>query len=200
MLSILCVTLYDWRAKSPQIVGGEIRCTAYMPIKCKKSKSFWFSHVYAFVFVCVCVCLYLGVIQIIKKIENNNIEQPFVLFFFFFLIECSQTFWAQINNLIIKIRLRPNNSKFLFSFLIFVSVYGRYWTGGVGKSSLVLRFIKGTFRESYIPTIEDTYRQVSFLNFFILSSSSSLIRSFVNWEYYDPHDVSTIYTFIKYLE
>lgn len=33
-------------------------------------------------------------------------------------------------------------------------------TGGVGKSSLVLRFIKGTFRESYIPTIEDTYRQV----------------------------------------
>lgn len=33
--------------------------------------------------------------------------------------------------------------------------------GGVGKSSLVLRFIKGTFRESYIPTIEDTYRQVS---------------------------------------
>lgn len=38
-----------------------------------------------------------------------------------------------------------------------------WWmTGGVGKSSLVLRFIKGTFRESYIPTIEDTYRQVRF--------------------------------------
>lgn len=32
--------------------------------------------------------------------------------------------------------------------------------GGVGKSSLVLRFIKGTFKECYIPTIEDTYRQV----------------------------------------
>lgn len=39
-----------------------------------------------------------------------------------------------------------------------VVVFG---AGGVGKSSLVLRFIKGTFRESYIPTIEDTYRQVT---------------------------------------
>lgn len=39
-----------------------------------------------------------------------------------------------------------------------VVVFG---AGGVGKSSLVLRFIKGTFRENYIPTIEDTYRQVS---------------------------------------
>ncbi|XP_022256783.1 GTP-binding protein Di-Ras2-like [Limulus polyphemus] len=38
-----------------------------------------------------------------------------------------------------------------------VVVFG---AGGVGKSSLVLRFIQGTFRESYIPTIEDTYRQV----------------------------------------
>ncbi|XP_023210837.1 GTP-binding protein Di-Ras2-like [Centruroides vittatus] len=38
-----------------------------------------------------------------------------------------------------------------------VVVFG---AGGVGKSSLVLRFIKGTFRENYIPTIEDTYRQV----------------------------------------
>ncbi|GLD47893.1 GTP-binding protein Di-Ras1 [Lates japonicus] len=32
--------------------------------------------------------------------------------------------------------------------------------GGVGKSSLVLRFVKGTFRDTYIPTVEDTYRQV----------------------------------------
>lgn len=39
-----------------------------------------------------------------------------------------------------------------------VVVFG---AGGVGKSSLVLRFVKGSFRESYIPTIEDTYRQVS---------------------------------------
>ncbi|XP_025073869.1 GTP-binding protein Di-Ras2 [Pogonomyrmex barbatus] len=38
-----------------------------------------------------------------------------------------------------------------------VVVFG---AGGVGKSSLVLRFVKGSFRESYIPTIEDTYRQV----------------------------------------
>lgn len=45
-----------------------------------------------------------------------------------------------------------------------VVVFG---AGGVGKSSLVLRFIKGTFRESYIPTIEDTYRQVNFIYVFL---------------------------------
>ncbi|KAL7879339.1 hypothetical protein SRHO_G00015930 [Serrasalmus rhombeus] len=38
-----------------------------------------------------------------------------------------------------------------------VVVFG---AGGVGKSSLVLRFVKGTFRDAYIPTVEDTYRQV----------------------------------------
>ena len=39
-----------------------------------------------------------------------------------------------------------------------VAVFG---ASGVGKSSLVLRFVKGTFREAYIPTIEDTFRQAS---------------------------------------
>lgn len=40
-----------------------------------------------------------------------------------------------------------------------VVVFG---AGGVGKTSLVLRFVKGIFRENYVPTIEDTYRQVCF--------------------------------------
>ncbi|KAF7638532.1 hypothetical protein Mgra_00001906 [Meloidogyne graminicola] len=40
-----------------------------------------------------------------------------------------------------------------------------YWValfgaGGVGKSSLVQRFIKNTFTDNYFPTIEDTYQQV----------------------------------------
>ncbi|VDD98055.1 unnamed protein product [Enterobius vermicularis] len=38
-----------------------------------------------------------------------------------------------------------------------VAVFG---AGGVGKSSIIMRFIKGTFSESYVPTVEDTYRQV----------------------------------------
>lgn len=38
-----------------------------------------------------------------------------------------------------------------------VVVFG---AGGVGKSSLVLRFVRGVYRDSYVPTIEDTYRQV----------------------------------------
>jgi GTPase SAR1 family protein len=29
-----------------------------------------------------------------------------------------------------------------------------------GKTNCVLRFVNGQFRENYIPTIEDTYRQV----------------------------------------
>ena len=29
-----------------------------------------------------------------------------------------------------------------------------------GKTNCVLRFVSGQFRENYIPTVEDTYRQV----------------------------------------
>ncbi|NXA50497.1 DIRA2 protein, partial [Nothocercus julius] len=38
-----------------------------------------------------------------------------------------------------------------------VVVFG---AAGVGKSSLALRFVRGTFREACVPTVEDTYRQV----------------------------------------
>lgn len=38
-----------------------------------------------------------------------------------------------------------------------VVVFG---SAGVGKTSLVLRFVRGKFSDTYVPTIEDTYRQV----------------------------------------
>ncbi|XP_077000001.1 GTP-binding protein Di-Ras3-like [Tamandua tetradactyla] len=33
-------------------------------------------------------------------------------------------------------------------------------SAGVGKSALVQKWVRGTFRDVYLPTIEDTYRQV----------------------------------------
>lgn len=71
-------------------------------------------------------------------------------------------------------RVSANILKCWHKILLQVAVFG---AGGVGKSSigrkvfcdskklfhkfiLVLRFIKNTFSESYVPTVEDTYTQV----------------------------------------
>lgn len=56
-----------------------------------------------------------------------------------------------------------------------VAVFG---AGGVGKSSLTLRFVKGTFSENYVPTIEDTYRQVGTAS---LTSACLLLKEMRKW-------------------
>lgn len=43
-----------------------------------------------------------------------------------------------------------------------VVVFG---SAGVGKSSLVQQFVHGTYKEGYVPTIEDTYRKVGIVIF-----------------------------------
>ena len=37
-----------------------------------------------------------------------------------------------------------------------------FGSAAVGKTSLTTRFIHGTFKESYTPTVEDTYSRVSY--------------------------------------
>ena len=75
-----------------------------------------------------------------------------------------------------------------------------------GKSSLVLRFVNGTFRERHFPTVEDIYCQVNiYIGYFIFKRSkwlSILKRSFktkLNGWYkvlYSPDGVKESTTFL----
>jgi len=51
----------------------------------------------------------------------------------------------------------PNNSLSQDANDYRVVLFG---SAGVGKTSLIFRFIKGNFRDTYVPTVEDTYRKV----------------------------------------
>ena len=75
----------------------------------------------------------------------------FILFIIYFYIFKATTNLVATNTVTSgRSQSEPNND-------YRVVVFG---AAGVGKSSLVLRFVKGIFKESYVPTIEDTYRQV----------------------------------------